>query len=75
LILSRKPREIFITVNRVRMKEIGKPQRLEHLHSDFNLKGSGMIMKVNRLISAVTPKGVEVWTGFESILILVRSHG
>jgi hypothetical protein len=40
-----------ITIKRIRMKEIGKPQRLEYLHSDFDLKSSGLIMRANRLMT------------------------
>jgi hypothetical protein len=51
MILSRKLRKILKSVKRIRMKEIGQPQSLEHLHSNFSLKSSGLIMRNNKLIS------------------------
>jgi hypothetical protein len=48
---SRKPRKILKGIKRIMVKVIWQPQRFKQLISYFNLKSSGMIMRINELMA------------------------
>jgi hypothetical protein len=54
--------KILKEIKRIRIKEIWQPQRFKQLISDFSLKSSGVIMRINKLMegSEVMEKGDEI---------------
>jgi hypothetical protein len=54
MILPRKSRKILKGIKRIRVKAIWQPQRLKQLIYDFNLKSSGLIMRINELMERLS---------------------